>query len=152
MQGLVTAHNISSISVKIKLVYKRNHTMGLFPIILYLLHFAAEAFMVPSLYFLHQQNMTLIPSWKALWRSFFPTSFAPHSRINWVRLLQQVFNALREGSSQNLWFTWQSLNILMGREKKKKRRKSAYLIRTSCARNFLLPLYFCLSLLRAPLY
>lgn len=39
MQGLVTAHNISSISVKTKLAYKRNYIMGLCPIILYLLQF-----------------------------------------------------------------------------------------------------------------
>lgn len=39
MRGLVTAHNISSISVKTKLVYERNYIMGLCPIILYLLQF-----------------------------------------------------------------------------------------------------------------
>jgi len=45
MQGLVTAHNTSSISVKIKLVCKRNHIMGLCPLILHLLQFVTKPFM-----------------------------------------------------------------------------------------------------------
>lgn len=67
LQGLVTAHNVSNISVKIKLVYKRNAIMGLFSIILYLLQFVREAFMaLITFIFLHQQNIILILASKAL--------------------------------------------------------------------------------------
>lgn len=68
--------------MKIKLGYKSNPIMGLCPIILYSLHFVTEAFMalITSIYslFLHQQNITLIPAWKAL-TSPLPTPCAPHT-------------------------------------------------------------------------
>lgn len=44
-QGLVTAYNTSSITVKIKLVCKSNHIVGLCPVIFYLLQFVSLTFM-----------------------------------------------------------------------------------------------------------
>lgn len=123
MQGLVIAHNISSISVKIKLVCKRNHIMGLFPIILYLLQFATEAFMVLITLILffasaeYEFNSELEGTLEVIFSNF-SAPHTPHRRANWIRLLQQVLNVLREGSSQHLWFTCQFLNTLMvGKQK-----------------------------------
>lgn len=124
--SLVAAHNISRISVKIKLVYKSNHIMGLCPIILCLLQFVTEAFiaLVTFIFWISRISfyITEYHLQKALWRSSFPSSSAPHtpcSRANLVRLLWQDLNVSRDGNSSASLVHMPVFEHTHGRKKKK---------------------------------
>lgn len=106
LQGLVTAHNTSSISVKIKPLYKSNHIMGLCLIMAYLVQFLTEAFMALVsliLFFASAEylcNSALEGTLEDISSNLFCPS-KPCSRANWVSLLQQVLGI---SVPQHHWF------------------------------------------------